>query len=209
MVGVALILLFQATATIALLGIERTPKPADAVFVFAGSPQRIAAGFDLYRKGLGEKLVISPAPVGTLERYVRSYGPIPWDAMVPEPKARTTFENAYWLASLARRHGWKRIVLVTSAYHAPRSRLLTWIMTRPSGVSVSVFTVTDGSPTVWAYVRSNWKILYNEMVKCWGSLGEALWYACRGTLPAENPKAVAWLQKLKAALLLEGVRVTH
>lgn len=47
------------------------------------------------------------------------------------------------------------------------------------------------------------------MVKCWGSLGEALWYTCRTTLLAENPKPVVWLQKLKAAFLLEGVRVTH
>ena len=53
-------------------------------------------------------------------RYLAELG-IPKDKIVTEEASRDTFENAAFTLKLCREKGYKKIILVTSGYHMPRS----------------------------------------------------------------------------------------
>lgn len=93
------------------------------VLVFAGAPKRIQAGWDLVRNGAAPKILMSPASPAQ-PAYARQYGPLPPGTLLAESRARTTFENALLTRKILRDHGLRRVILLTSAYHAPRSYLL-------------------------------------------------------------------------------------
>ncbi len=154
-------------------------------------------------------IVISPASLRQLDDYARSEPGIPRSAFIAEPAARTTFENALIARNLIQEHNLRRIVLVTSAYHAPRSYVLLRLLTIGSGVEISLSPVTDGSPSRWAYALRHRKILYNEMMKLWGSLAEGAVYAVRGSLPADNPKSLALSRMLRSLLLFADAAPDH
>ena len=86
---------------------------ADAIVVLGGRPNRLPVGLRLLREGEGRVLLVFNA-TGTGDEghlYVR-----------PEPY--TTRGEARAVARLAREHGWRSIVVVTSSYHVPRARLI-------------------------------------------------------------------------------------
>ncbi|MEJ5363531.1 MAG: YdcF family protein [Desulfosoma sp.] len=204
----ALLFALEGALFVSLLGIGNVPGKADAVVVFAGAAKRIQAGWDLVRSGAAPKIAVSPALPAQLSAYAQRFGPLPPDAVLPEPRARTTFENALLCREIIRDHGLKRVILVTSAYHAPRSYLLLKALTWGSGVDIALHAVTDGSPSVPAYVFRNRKILYNEMLKLWGSLAEGAVYALRGKLPADNPKML-WISRSLREILLCAASPDH
>lgn len=61
-----------------------------------------------------------PPEADLLARWLVDQG-IPRDRIVLEPRSRNTRENAVESAALIAAHGWKRVLLVTSAWHAPRA----------------------------------------------------------------------------------------
>jgi len=86
---------------------------ADAIVVLGGRPNRLPVGLRLLREGEGRVLIVFNATGSGDEEhlYVR-----------PDPY--TTRGEARAVAKLAREHGWRSIVVVTSTYHVPRARLI-------------------------------------------------------------------------------------
>jgi uncharacterized SAM-binding protein YcdF (DUF218 family) len=92
--------------------------------------ERILQGAVLVRDGQARQILISggaltPTPdvapeAEALAAWLRAQG-IPADRIVVEPRSRNTRENALESAALVASHGWKRVLLVTSAWHAPRA----------------------------------------------------------------------------------------
>jgi len=137
-------------------------EPADAVVVLAGmvnsltgytdrpeflaSVDRILAGEDLLRAGRARRLMISggsglimqtgESEAIILERWLRAKG-FPAHLLVIEASSRNTGENAVESAKIIKEKGWKRVILVTSAFHMPRSMLCF----RKAGVEASAFPV--------------------------------------------------------------------
>jgi uncharacterized SAM-binding protein YcdF (DUF218 family) len=89
---------------------------------------RIVAGYDLLRTGRARHLLLSaggPDPSGRVEAdwgaaLYRRLG-IPDDRIVLERTSRNTRENAEESARIVGARGWKSLLLVTSAMHAPRA----------------------------------------------------------------------------------------
>jgi uncharacterized SAM-binding protein YcdF (DUF218 family) len=91
---------------------------------------RISRAAILVRTGQARQVLISgglafPLPgevpeAELLAGWLRDQG-IPADRIVVEPRSRNTRENALESAALVAKHGWKRVLLVTSAWHAPRA----------------------------------------------------------------------------------------
>jgi uncharacterized SAM-binding protein YcdF (DUF218 family) len=77
---------------------------------------------------------------------MRSAWPGPSASVVCDEAARTTAENARAVASLARRRGAREVLVVTSAWHAPRARLLFRAALRGSGVRVEVAPAGEDRP---------------------------------------------------------------
>ncbi len=113
-------------------------QPADAIVVLGGSVyrdgtlgesslRRAVQGIVLYHRGLAPLIIFSGtsyegSPVeaevrASLARQLR----VPEKAILLEPRAQTTAEEARNIASILRQRGAKRILLVSGSLHLPRA----------------------------------------------------------------------------------------
>lgn len=102
-------------------------KVADGIVVLTGDRKRIQTGFELFENGIAERMLISGVHQHTSRAAVFRLGGIREKAL---PccvdigyAAVDTIGNAAETAEWAARHGMKRLVVVTSDYHMPRSLL--------------------------------------------------------------------------------------
>jgi uncharacterized SAM-binding protein YcdF (DUF218 family) len=89
---------------------------------------------------------------------------IPASALLLEERSRDTRDNAAFTAVLAKEHGMKRVLLVTSALHMPRASLLF----RNAGVDVVPVSVPEPEST-----RLGWQQWLPSRSALWRS-GRAL-----------------------------------
>jgi uncharacterized SAM-binding protein YcdF (DUF218 family) len=175
---------------------------AEAVIVFNGSAERIGPGHEAAADYGARYLVFSPASDGTLRGYEKRYarGTAQY---LPEPRARTTFENAYFANEIIEDFHLESAILVTSTYHMPRSFLLLKLFLLGDGVRLDPLNVAGRGVDWerWYESGRGRKIVYNEMVKLWGSLAEMALYKIKGRLPERDPKASAVIRKLKSWVL--------
>jgi uncharacterized SAM-binding protein YcdF (DUF218 family) len=97
---------------------------------FNDNVERLLATYDLLRSDRAKVAVISgghtdpnrpeakEAP--TLADQLADWG-IPRERLIVEATARNTYENAVEVKKLADAHGWKTVLVVTSAFHMPRT----------------------------------------------------------------------------------------
>lgn len=105
---------------------------ADAIIVVSGgdTKARTAEGVRLYKDKWAPVIVFSgaakdpdsPSNAETMKNQAVESG-IPTDAIILEEFATNTSENATNTASIVERHGLKRVILVTSAYHQRRTSI--------------------------------------------------------------------------------------
>ena len=189
---VVLVLLIEGIYFFQILHSEPAITKADAIVVFSGSKERIEAGCKLARLGYAPYLIISPADSKKISAYQRKYT-LPLSVnIIKEDKARTTFENALYCSQIIKHHKFNSIVLVTSDYHMSRSYLLMKIFLTGSGINIQF----EGVESVkYRTKEKQLKIVYNEMVRMWGSLVELVCFQFSRQVP-ETPlksyKAVQW-----------------
>ncbi len=92
--------------------------------------ERILRGFELFRAGRARNVLLSgglafpqPGDVSEADRLagkLAQWG-VPSDRIAVERSSRNTRENAIESAKLASARGWRTLLLVTSAVHAPRA----------------------------------------------------------------------------------------
>ena len=96
----------------------------DAVIVAAGAEPRVAAGAELVRTGRARFLLYSgrldQSGVYRLSSHLQALG-VAKDRIVIEPRSRNTRENAVESARIVSEHGWRSLLLVTSAAHVERA----------------------------------------------------------------------------------------
>lgn len=107
------------------------PASADAVIVLAGGGDRVGTGIELANGGVADELVFTSAWVadqGVWAARPCNSGPAPTPPRVRivcvEPRPATTRGEARLVADLARRRGWRSLVLVVSTDQAERARTL-------------------------------------------------------------------------------------
>jgi uncharacterized SAM-binding protein YcdF (DUF218 family) len=91
---------------------------------------RVLRGLELYRTGRARNVLVSgglafpqPGDVSEADRLaakLTQWG-VPPDRIAVERSSRNTRENAIESSKLAAARGWRSLLLVTSAYHAPRA----------------------------------------------------------------------------------------
>ena len=107
-------------------------KPSDAIILLEGDGfHRFQKAVDLYKKGLGKKIVFSGAIVQ------RDYGSYPFEEIKPfilkagvpevdlihEDRSLQTQQQAVEVVKMAMKNGWKRLALVASHEHQYRAYL--------------------------------------------------------------------------------------
>jgi uncharacterized SAM-binding protein YcdF (DUF218 family) len=105
------------------------PAKADAVVVLSGDRNaRLDPGLALVKRGVAPVLVISGArqdPRWLKARRLCREGRVAAAQVICfEPKPFSTRGEARAVGALARRHGWTKVVVVTSTFHVTRARML-------------------------------------------------------------------------------------
>ena len=106
---------------------------------------RLAAGARAWRAGRAPVVILSGGrgrpghtEAQNMARAMARFG-IPPSVLLLEQRSRDTRDNAAFTAALAREHGMKRVLLVTSSLHMPRASLLF----RNAGVDVVPVSVPE------------------------------------------------------------------
>lgn len=94
-------------------GLTRVPRAWDVVQKLGGPPLIVAGGVDAPPYCVG---------AANIKRELIACGFVPERVMV-ESSSQNTAESAVFVSAIAKQNAWKRIVLVTSAYHMPRAVL--------------------------------------------------------------------------------------
>ena len=139
---------------------ENVPPRADAVVVLAGKWElRLPLGRRLVREGVAPVLVLSEE---SEEDWPRELCRRP-DVTCIQADPYSTYGEAAAFGDLARRRGWRSVVVVTSDYHLTRARLLL-----ERCVDGPVYGVAaDESPLNWVHGAAwEWpKLLHALTVK--------------------------------------------
>lgn len=133
-----------------------TPQPADAVVVLGGTPYRVPKGLALVRAGWADHLVVStpygaPCPAQPPGVTVTCFAPDP----------SSTQGEARYVGELARRRGWRRIIVVSSIPQDTRARLR---FQRCFAGEILMVPVGPTTLQGWAY----------DLIYEWGALAKAV-----------------------------------
>ncbi|MCF8053437.1 MAG: YdcF family protein, partial [Desulfobacterales bacterium] len=178
----------------------------EAIVVFRGTQKRVEIGYALAASGMAPKLILTPATDAVRNRYDRRFGLPAGVKHLKEPAARTTFENAYYTAQVIRAGNLRSVTLVTSNYHMPRSLLLLRLFLAGKGVSVAghkVSGVKEGARPPDGYRATFAKLVYNEMLKFWGSLAEYIAWQISGDEMERFRDRFPSISALRSLLLLD------
>jgi uncharacterized SAM-binding protein YcdF (DUF218 family) len=122
-----------ADAIVVLGGILRFPESTVAPFEWSDSANRFEKGVDLLSAGkarylvfTGAKFTAAPAvpSEGEILRQIARRRGVPDAAILVTERVVNTATEARVVRKLARERGWRRILLVSSAYHLPRAMML-------------------------------------------------------------------------------------
>ena len=200
---VVLVLLIQGIYFFQILHSEAAITKTDAIVIFIGSKERIEAGCKLARLGYAPYLIISPADSKKISAYQRKYT-LPLSVnIIKEDQARTTFENALYCNRIIKHHKFNSIVLVTSDYHMSRSYLLMKIFLTGFDINLQFEGVESVESVKYRTKEKQFKIVYNEMIRMWGSLVELICFQISGQVPETPLKSYRAVQWFKSVLLFD------
>jgi uncharacterized SAM-binding protein YcdF (DUF218 family) len=132
---------------------------------YGGLTARYEAAWSLERQGRFGYLVFSDASADFVSQMEARHGAPLRARLLMEPRARTTAQNARYVARLALAQGCTSILVVTSWWHLPRALFLTRIAFLGSGVRIAGYAVGAPSGSVWDDPR-----VWLECFRFWGSL---------------------------------------
>ena len=143
---------------------DRAPKHADAVVVLGGGGgERLEEGLRLVKKGIAPVLVISDGNrKGWKEANRLCKGGAGFEVVCFKPDPSRTQGEAEAAARLARKNDWKKIVVVTSGYHATRAG---WLFDRCFAYDVPVVGAENGFPAPGTIVHEWLAYLHGAFVE--------------------------------------------
>ncbi len=154
--------------------VDEPAAPSDALIVLGDDNYAADRAFhaaDLYREGVAHVVVASgrmlrqnASVADLMERDLESFG-VPAASIVKlTHRSENTREEAVEAARLIHARGWKRVLVVTSNYHARRARFI-YGKILPSSVSFRVSGARDSEfdPSRWWETRLGQKLFMTEL----------------------------------------------
>lgn len=145
-------------------------KPSDAIILLEGDGfHRFQKAVDLYKKGLGKKIVFSGAivqkeygsyPFEEVKPFILKAG-VPEEDLIHEDKSLQTQQQAVEVVKMAMEKGWKRLALVASHEHQYRAYLtfLRQVLDSKSGIILYNAPVRNLD---W-FVDSGWGMRFDRL----------------------------------------------
>jgi uncharacterized SAM-binding protein YcdF (DUF218 family) len=139
--GVAVLLLLWAILARILAPTGNTSATRfDAIIILGasidadGNPtpvllSRVTEGVREYERGVAPRIIVTGGKTSAyteadvMARIARAQG-VPDSAIIAEPQAENTIQNACFSARIMKQHGWKSAEVVTSASHLPRADMI-------------------------------------------------------------------------------------
>jgi uncharacterized SAM-binding protein YcdF (DUF218 family) len=152
-------------------------KSADAIVALTGGDARLAKAMELLANRRGKRLLISGVhdDVTRDQLFLQIGGPRDlFDCCVDIGRgASSTAENAQEAAQWIRDNGYQSVILVTAAYHMPRSKLeMAYAMPQIRFLAQPVFPEDVDPKNWWADKLSAWVVgfEYTKYVFAWTRL---------------------------------------
>ena len=173
----ATIPLLQTTYTLYIFLKYNSLQPADAVLVFAGSPNRIETGYKIVNEGYADSLIVSPEVPEKIAEYNKRFNLRQTAITIVEDHAMSTFENALYTDKLVEAYNFRNVILVTSDIHMPRSYFIMRLLMSPD-VRIQRYSVYGNNESTSSRQRliQKWRLLIFEMVELYGTLAQAAIY---------------------------------
>ena len=177
-------------------------KPSDAIILLEGDGfYRFQKAVDLYKRGLGKKIVFSGAivqkeygsyPFEEVKPFILHAG-VPEEDLIHEDKSLQTQQQAVEVVKMAMENGWKRLALVASHEHQYRAYLtfLRQVLDSKSGIILYNAPVRNLD---W-FVDSGWGMRFDRLK---AEIERIEKYSAFGHLA--NAQEVVEYQKWKEAL---------
>lgn len=147
--------------------------PADGIVVFTGGTDRISAAARLLSEGKGRRLLISGVNPATPRRDLEELTPelerLSRCCIDIGRQAEDTVGNARESAEWARGHGFGSLIVVTSAYHLPRS-LSELAAAMPEARLIGYAVANPALSGAWWRDRRTARVLLAEYAKYVASL---------------------------------------
>jgi len=119
MVAAFLVFYFDARG---LLSVTGGPKRADVIVLLGGDTGgRVVRALELYKAGGAPKILITGYGDWSMNRDYLLRAGVKSNALIIEPRSRTTKENAEFSSELMKARGMNSAILVTSWYHSRRA----------------------------------------------------------------------------------------
>jgi uncharacterized SAM-binding protein YcdF (DUF218 family) len=176
------------------LSVSESPEKADLIYVLAGDflGSRVLVGAELGARGYAKKVLLGGGPYQNSYQsdlaipFAMQHGYPPHLFVPVRLLARSTIEEAIELGPMFRTRGAKRIILVTSNYHARRASLVFRLFL--PDLCFSTVSAPDKSfdPKCWWQNQQNRKILFTEYWKMLGTL-----FTKAGLLPVHRREATS------------------
>lgn len=126
-----------------VLVVDAPMATADAIVLLGGEPQgRPMEAARLYHLGVAPRVVVVGTGDNASNRRILSRAGVPPEAILIEPSSSSTLENATFVRPMLERAGIRRVLLVTSSFHARRA--LATFQQRIPGVAFGVSTSRIG-----------------------------------------------------------------
>ena len=169
------------------------PVHADAIVALTGGDARLQTGVALLESGAGQRLLISGVHPDTTKEALkrRLHGGARFDCCADLGfNATDTHGNANEAAQWSRSHGYKSLIVVTAAYHMPRSLLefgsvMPDVRLVPYPVEIEIVDPSSG------WNLDTLRILNGEYVKYVASLARITLERVAGVQPGNASQAMA------------------
>lgn len=193
--------------------VDEPAAKSDALIVLGDDNYAADRSFhaaDLYREGVAPVVVASGRMLrqnvsiaDVMEHDLESFG-VPATSVVKlTHRANNTRDEAVEAARLIKTRGWKRVIVVTSNYHARRARFIYGRVLPPS-VTFRVSGARDSEfdPTRWWETRQGQKLFMTELA---GYL-VARWELRSSPAPENETESVISLMTVTARGLYKGAK---
>ena len=230
LICIPVVIIIVQAAYFLTVGPENTIiEKADLIVVFPAENERIAAGLQLAEEGYAPNFMVAGISKESLKLCLIKYNDLPASVKpLISGRSNTTFEDALTTRQILQKHKFKSVILVTSTYHLPRAYFLLRVMTSGMNVKIDKYGVEkkwrllaasklkpeDSGVDVNANEKGpqealkeqraktlTQKLIYNEMIKFWASLGEMASYTVTGRVLTDSPFYLRTRKFLKANVL--------
>ncbi|WP_319532503.1 YdcF family protein [uncultured Cohaesibacter sp.] len=158
-----------------LMASEKTPDAADAIVVVTGGAGRLERAVSLLNQGLGKKLLISGVHPGYTNKILQKRYKLTASqincCVELDSQALNTVANATQTALWAHNNDYQSLIIVTSAYHMPRTMLEMYRAAPELRYQGHIVTRSDGRSLIARlFDLNNFQLLSKEYGKLLASL---------------------------------------